>query len=251
MKVHWNHLNIMRKILLSFFGIFSIFVSHAELKIEWLNNTYNFGTIKEADGISKGEFRFVNKGKQPIKISDIKVSCGCTEVDYPHENITKGDTAVITVSYDPENRPGKFDKGIYVCVNEEKVPHNLRITGNVIASEETLKLFYPFEFGPLHFDTLTADFGEVPKGIRRRDYVDIYNSNDRSFTVDFKSDTDALKLEIDPKLLHPGETSTLTIYLDSAMINWTGEKYFSIDVYIDNQKEGEIKVKALILPPET
>ena len=226
----------------------TFFLLSAENNIKWINKNYDFGYIREEDGVSKGTFRFINKGKKPIEIKDVKVSCGCTETFFTKGLILKGDTAQINVSYDPEERPGKFKKGIYVFFKDENMPVHLGIEGVVIASPETLELFYPYCYENLCFDTMVADFGEMPQGLRRREFIDIYNSGSSPIKPIFQSDSDLIRVDFQPEEIRPGDKATLTIYLDSSAVMWTGNREYKIDINIDNRKIGEITAKATILP---
>ena len=232
------------------FCLLSFTCVYAERNEEWLNTEYDFGLIKETDGVQSCEFRFVNKGKKAVKITDVKVSCGCTEATFTKGKIAKGDTAVIKVAYDPEERPGKFDKGIYVYIDHE-LPKRLNIKGTVIASPSTLQFLYPHNEGDLFFDTLDVNFGEVKKGNRSREYVDIYNAGTTAVDPYFEADSDALQIKLDPEKINPGEAAALTVILDSSRLNWTGEKQMAIKgKWQDNgeEREVEIKVKATIIP---
>lgn len=218
----------MRRIL-SLFLIFSVAVAFGKVNVSWLNTDYDFGLIKESEGIKTGEFRFVNKGRKAVKINDVMASCGCTAVEFPKENIKKGEMGIIKVKYDPTERPGRFDKGIYVYLKGEEVPVSLRIEGTVMASDETLQLFYPEGTGALRFDTGSVDFSEMKRGLRRREFVDFYNSGTKPITPVFHSDTNALRMEVEPATINPGETGTMKIYLDSSKLMWLGEKELNIE----------------------
>ncbi|MCH5238638.1 MAG: DUF1573 domain-containing protein [Muribaculaceae bacterium] len=239
----------MKKLHLFFFLLLflSVLPLEAKTKVEWLNTEYDFGLIQESNGPVEGLFRFVNKGGKPVYIREVKPSCGCTSVNFTQGQIKKGDVGEIRVTFDAENRPGKFDKGIHVFLKDEAMPINLRIEGTVIASPETLQLFYPIERGNLHFDTDTIKFGEMKRGLRRKEYIDIYNSGTEPLTPHFSSASNALRMELEPTTIPPGEGGLLTIYLDSSQVMGLGERTLSLKGEWDNEVV-EITAKVKLVP---
>jgi len=96
--------------------------------------TYDFGKIKQnSDGIH--EFEFKNTGKEPLIITNVKSSCGCTVPTYPEKPLKKGETAKIHVKYDTK-RIGVFTKTITVYSNAKNSPVKLHIKGEVKRNEE-------------------------------------------------------------------------------------------------------------------
>jgi hypothetical protein len=74
-------------------------------------------------------FTFTNNGNEPVVLTDVKASCGCTTPKWPTEPIAPGATAQIEAVYDTNGRPGYFEKTItvfYAGKTEE-----LKIKGNV------------------------------------------------------------------------------------------------------------------------
>ena len=196
--------------------------------LQWLNKEYDFGTIYETDGPQAGIFKAVNRGSKPVEIESVRPSCGCTEAEYTQGEVAKGDTLEIKVVFDPEERPGKFDKGIKVFFKDSDDPEQLKIKGTVVAGPETLSLFYPVSKGDMHFDTPVVEFGEITQGHRRREFVDIYNSGKEALRPQFTTDSEALSLSLQPEEIKPGEGATLTIYLDTVQIIMTGKKNMKI-----------------------
>lgn len=96
---------------------------------------YDYGTIFVGeDGTC--EFKFKNTGKEPLVLSNVYSSCGCTVPTWPKEAIMPGKTATIGVKYDTK-RIGVINKKITVISNAEvnsKV--ELHIKGNVKPKEE-------------------------------------------------------------------------------------------------------------------
>ena len=94
---------------------------------------YDYGTIKQgADGNS--EFKFTNKGKAPLILSNVQASCGCTVPEWPKEPILPGKTGSIKVKYNT-NTVGAFNKSITVKSNAINPTVVLQIKGNVIPKQ--------------------------------------------------------------------------------------------------------------------
>lgn len=97
--------------------------------------TFDYGKIKQhSDGTH--EFGFKNTGKDPLVITNVKSSCGCTIPTFPKEPVKKGNTSTIFVKYDT-NRIGVFRKTITVYSNAKNSPVELHIKGEVNRVETT------------------------------------------------------------------------------------------------------------------
>lgn len=95
-------------------------------------NTYNFGTIKEANGSVSHEFILTNVGDGALVVYDATAQCGCTRPEYPKNPIAPGKQAKIKVTYNPLGRPGAFEKTVTVKTNGEPRKVNLKIKGVVV-----------------------------------------------------------------------------------------------------------------------
>lgn len=112
-------------------------VSTAEITFEKVEHDY--GTIKKsADG--NCEFKFKNTGKEPLILTDVKSSCGCTVPAWTKEPILPGKSGSIKVRYATE-RVGVIDKSITVISNAKNSPIVLHIKGTILdtPAEETTK----------------------------------------------------------------------------------------------------------------
>jgi hypothetical protein len=94
---------------------------------------YDYGTIIQySEG--KCEIKFYNTGNQPLVLSRVRSSCGCTVPNWPRQPILPGKSAVIKVKYDTK-KTGPFNKSITVESNASK-PVSCRIKGKVITEAE-------------------------------------------------------------------------------------------------------------------
>ena len=96
------------------------------------NENIDYGTVEyDADG--NREFKFKNKGKEPLIIYSATGSCGCTVPTAPKDPIKPGETGVIKVHYDTK-RPGNFEKSVTVSSNAKTPSKTLKIHGVVKAA---------------------------------------------------------------------------------------------------------------------
>ena len=98
--------------------------------ITFEKTTHDYGTVaKGGDGTC--EFVFKNTGVEPLILSNVSSSCGCTVPEWPREPLLKGKSASIKVKYDT-NRIGPINKTVTVMTNGKVPAVQLRIVGNVV-----------------------------------------------------------------------------------------------------------------------
>lgn len=103
-------------------------------KINFESMVVDYGTIeKGADG--QREFHFTNNGKEPLIITNVKRSCGCTVPSWPKEPIAPGESGVIKVKYDTQ-RVGPINKSITVSSNSANANVVLRIKGKILKAPQ-------------------------------------------------------------------------------------------------------------------
>jgi len=116
-------------ITILFIGLIS-FSINAQAKIEFKSDTIDYGTIeKGSDGVRV--FEFTNTGDEPLIISKVSSSCGCTIPKKPKDPILPGKTGEIEVKYDT-NRVNPIRKTITVISNAETPTVALKIKGLVV-----------------------------------------------------------------------------------------------------------------------
>lgn len=99
-------------------------------KIRFEEMEHQYGTIqKGSDG--NCEFTFWNDGNEPLILSNVKASCGCTTPSYTQKPVMPGQSGVIKVHYNTNN-VGGFSKTVTVTSNAVDNPRVvLRIKGTV------------------------------------------------------------------------------------------------------------------------
>jgi hypothetical protein len=90
---------------------------------------HDFGKIKQGVPVTH-EFKFTNKGKVPMVITNVAPSCGCTTPDWTRDPIAPGGEGFIKATYNAA-APGAFNKSVTVTANVENGSVQLFIKGEV------------------------------------------------------------------------------------------------------------------------
>jgi hypothetical protein len=91
---------------------------------------HDFGSIDEGTQATF-EFAFTNTGKEPLVITNVQASCGCTTPKWSKEPIKPGEKGVISAVYNSTGRPGAFNKQITITSNAKTTPKLIYIKGVV------------------------------------------------------------------------------------------------------------------------
>ncbi|MDR1525527.1 MAG: DUF1573 domain-containing protein [Tannerella sp.] len=92
---------------------------------------HDFKTVSESGGLIECEFTLTNTGDNPLVITKVTTSCGCTASDWTKEPIGAGKQGFVKVSFDPKGRKGEFVKSLTVFTNGNPSSLRLKIKGNI------------------------------------------------------------------------------------------------------------------------
>lgn len=100
---------------------FQSFAQDAEKKdgpvISWDKKTHDFGDITQGDKVEH-TFYFTNTGTEPLLITNVQVSCGCTTPKgWPRDPILPGGKGELTVSFNSAGKMGKQSKPVTIISN--------------------------------------------------------------------------------------------------------------------------------------
>lgn len=104
-----------------------------EFKAE--NNTIDYGTVVKGVDTGVRTFEFTNTGDEPLVITNVRSSCGCTVPSKPEAPIMPGKSDKIEVKYNMN--PGTISKTITVESNAKNIENGtvaLYIKGKVVES---------------------------------------------------------------------------------------------------------------------
>ena len=100
-------------------------------EFKFADTKHNFGMVPEGELVHM-EYKFSNTGTEPIFITEVKVTCGCTVVDFPKTPIKPGEKGIIKINFDTNGKYDRQDRTVDVISNAIGSPHQIRFKGVVL-----------------------------------------------------------------------------------------------------------------------
>lgn len=98
--------------------------------IEVQETKFNFGKINDGD-VVRHTYMVKNIGENPLVISNIQVSCGCTAPFYPKEPILPGKIGEVTLEFNSAGKVGMVDKNALIIANADNAPFSIGFLADV------------------------------------------------------------------------------------------------------------------------
>src|SRR5258707_15844859 len=125
----------MKRLAFLFALIFPVSFMYAQTKgpaITWDKNTHDFGDITQGEKVEY-TFKFTNSGTEPLVITNVEVTCGCTTPKgWPRDPVNPGGRGEITVQFDSSHKIGRQNKVSTVVSNAVSGISQITISVNVL-----------------------------------------------------------------------------------------------------------------------
>lgn len=242
----------MKKTVLLFSAlIFTLFMfaQTQEPAISWDETVHNFGTFKEEAGPQTASFTFTNTGNNPLYITNVRASCGCTATEYTKEPVKPGEKGFVKATYNPRNRPGKFNKSVTVTTNTENPTSLLRIQGEVTPREKGIEDYYPKVFGDLRLRTSHLALNKITNNKTVTDTLGVVNMGAEPITLTFENVPNHIKIVASPAVLDAkkpnekhGGMGVITVTYDASVKKDWGFVMDRISVIINGVKDNKNRI---------
>ena len=94
---------------------------------------HDFGKVPAGTPVTT-VFTYTNIGVEPLILTEVKPTCGCTIADYTKTPVKKGESGKITITYNAAV-VGAFSKTIVVTSNAKTPQKYLNIGGEVVPAK--------------------------------------------------------------------------------------------------------------------
>ena len=120
-------MNLFLAIILFSFSVNGI----SQAKITFEEKTHRFPKTNEGV-LLEHDYTFTNTGNQPLLIEGIKVTCTCTKFTFPKTPTLPGETGVVHVTFDTNNKYSWQDRILMISSNAKNNPTSIRFKVMVV-----------------------------------------------------------------------------------------------------------------------
>lgn len=174
-------------------------------ELTFSTTSWNFGSLKEADGAVEHDFAFRNQSSRAVRIGTVSVSCSCVQAVFPREEIPVGGTGVLTVRMSPAGAAGKTFRYADVYSLEGKHLGRLTLEADIDPLDMGLEERYRAVLGgPVRALRLALNFGYVREGKPATKEIYLANVADRPVSLEVESS--GVQVEAPRVLPAKGET---------------------------------------------
>ncbi len=206
--------------------------------LQFVEKEWDFGRIEEAAGPVSHTFTFKNTSAQPVVIERVVTSCGCTTPQYSRQPVRPNSESTITITYDPDGRPGRFSREVSIISGGGKNRNTITIKGVVNPRPRSLADDYPYAFGHgLRGETSHQGFGYVAQGGTKSVTVDIANDSEAAVQLGYEWEARSGLLHVAmPQTLGPQERGQVTLTYDLTTTEHYGELSDRVRLTINGQR---------------
>lgn len=188
----------------------------AQGKFEFTKSQHDFGDIREGV-MAEHVFTFRNIGNQPIIITNVSASCGCTTPNWSKDPVMPGETGSVTAVYNSQGRPGAFFKTITVTSNADESQKVLQIKGNVIGNPQPTEGQVVVADPNIPLPSLVIEgreysFGKMQAGDKVTHSFNIKNTGKQDMVIkSVYSECNCVTYKVTPSAIGPGQSGKLEV----------------------------------------
>ena len=239
-----------KKLLISSLLLLALLPAEAQ-KLEVNKGEVNCGPVAYESPVT-AVFELQNNGHRKLRISDVKVSCGCTSVEYPRTDIPGGEIFEVKMTYD-SRQLGHFQKQAAIYSNGSDKPVFLTMKGVVMAElQEDYAANYAYSISDLRIDKNELEFDDVNRGEKPVQEIHIMNAGTTACQPNLMHLPPYLTATMSPQKLAPGRTGKMTVTLNSELLHDYGLTqttiYLAQNPGDQVNKNNDIGVSTVLLP---
>lgn len=215
-------------------------VAQEGTQIKFDETTHKFGKIKK-NGPAEHVFTFTNVSDEPLKLTQVKASCGCTTPAWTKSEVAPGETGEISVKYNTA-RVGPFTKTVTVRYGEGSKPIILYIKGEV-ENDVQVQDIHSYKVGGLGFNKLAENIGTLDSDKIHSVVYQVKNVSPHPIIFKEKVDQEMMiKTTVARAVLNPGETTAISVVIDGSKFITYGAFTQTISLYTNEEKNSEKKL---------
>ena len=177
---------------------------------------WDFGAIREADGVVRHPFLVFNAGDRPLRITRAVPGCSCISATLPRTAIAPGQSAAVEVSFTPAGAAGPVIRTIEIQSDGNRSLGVLSVSADVLPADRSIQERYPVVLADgLYASRADVNFGYLEHGERSGKAFFVANASDRPMRLRCAS-LQGTRFRVEaPATLAPGEEARVEVWCDT------------------------------------
>lgn len=154
-----------------------------------------------------------NVGPEPVQIKRLTTTCSCAVAVCDRKTVNPGDSAVISVTYDPAGHPGLFERRIFVYTQDGMAPAAVLKLAVTVGRGDRFSDLYKHRIGCIGLRRPDVSFKRGNKGIEKIPFVNLSGVPLR-LQCDEAMLPDCLEFSVEPAVVQNEEEGMIIISFD-------------------------------------
>ncbi len=169
--------------------------------------------MTEDDAPSVFVYELKNIGTERLEIRALRTTCSCLTAKAGKQSLEPGENTEISVRYDPEGHPGKFERRIFVYTREGSLPSAVLTLKVDVRSGSDLSGEWPVQMGTIRLRRSEVAFAEGQRAVEKLRFI---NVGDKPLTLGCEEAflPECLSFEARPQTVLSGQEGEIVIIYD-------------------------------------
>lgn len=177
---------------------------------------WDFGAIREADGVVSHSFLVFNADSRPLKLERAIPGCSCISATLPRTAIPPGQSAAVEVTFTPAGAAGPVLRTVEIQAAGNRSLGMLSVSADVLPADRSIQERYPVVLAEgLYASRADINFGYMEHGERSGKAFFIANATDRPMRLRCASLAGTRFRVEAPATLSPGEEARVEVWCET------------------------------------
>ena len=177
---------------------------------------WDFGAIREADGVVRHEFVVFNRSDRPLRLLRAIPGCSCISARLPQGVLSPGQSAAVEVSFTPAGAAGPVIRTVEIQAGGGVSLGILSISADVLPADRSIQERYPVVLAEgLYASRSEVNFGYLERGRQTGKVLFVANASDKPMRLGVSGLGGTRFRAVCPETLAPGEEARVEIWCDT------------------------------------
>ena len=177
---------------------------------------WDFGAIREADGVVRHGFLVFNRSERPLRIERAIPGCSCISAELPRAALAPGESATVNVVFTPAGASGPVQRTVEIYADGNRSLGILSVSADVLPADRSIQERYPVVLAEgLYASRAAINFGYLERGRESGKAFFLANASASPILLDIKGVAGTHFRVSGPASLAPGEEARVEVYCNA------------------------------------